>query len=283
MTGRASGLTTNPTVRTSKRRIPEGTPCGYCFNDWATVWDHLQPYSKRGLTIPGNLYPSCKRCNSLLSNLSFPTIQEKREYVRSTLIERGDWNPIMEGAAFMPDVPDSFPEDTEDAEVLQPSLPQTGLDTRSEKHLHLSDLPNAFCKTKATTKILQSEMPVAGVAESKSGKHALKRRTCRTCRDAFIPKYKTQVFCDKLCKSNKGIGHRLEKRVLTLMRDEIELRLKPAFVSMFDLEQKCGRCRGKRLLRGVKCPACSGVGLVLTDFGRSIVSLIDRRRNEIRR
>lgn len=283
MAGRTSRLTTNPTVRTSKRRIPEGTPCGYCFDEWAKVWDHLQPYSKHGLTIPENLYPSCARCNGLLSNLSFPTIQEKREYVRTTLIERGDWNPIMEGAAFMPDVQSTVSEDAEDSDILQPGLQETGLVAGSEKHLHLSDLSNPVRKTKAATKVLQSEMPVAGLAQPKSRKHALKRRPCRTCRESFIPQYKTQVFCDKLCKSNKGIGHRLEKRVLTLMRDEIELRLKPLFASMFDLERKCGRCRGKRLLRGSTCPTCSGIGVVLTDFGRSVVSLIDRRRNEIRR
>src|ERR1035437_2542707 len=153
-----------------KEKIPAGTPCGYCFERWATVWDHLQPYSKRGLTVPANLYPSCRRCNSLLSDLSFPTIEEKREYVRSTLIERGHWNPILEGAAFVPDLPDTFHEDAEDAEVLQPGMPEAGLVGGSEKHLHLSDLPNSVRKTKASAKVLQSKVPLARVAKSKSRK-----------------------------------------------------------------------------------------------------------------
>src|ERR1035437_6419703 len=179
----------------TRRRIPDGTPCGYCFNEWATAWDHLQPYSKCGLTIPSNLYPSCRHCNAILYNLSFPSIEEKREYVRNTLIERGEWNPIMEGADFMSDVPDAVSEEAEDAEILQPGLPQARMVGRSEQHPDVPDLSNRVRKKKISSKVLQFEMPVGSVAKSKSRKPALKRRICRTCRDSFIPQRKNQVFC----------------------------------------------------------------------------------------
>jgi len=187
--------TTNPTCRTTARRIPDGTPCGYCFSKWATVWDHLLPWSKRGLTVPSNLYPSCKRCNALLSDLSFPTIQEKREYVRTTLIERGDWNPLMEGEASLSELQEAVYEDSEDAEVLQPSVPQARLGRRSEKHSHVSNLPSTIRKGQTSSKVLQCKVPLAGVAQSKSGYNGLTMRMCRLCRKEFKPKRKDQRFC----------------------------------------------------------------------------------------
>jgi hypothetical protein len=240
----------------------------------------LQPWSKRGLTVPANLYPSCRRCNAILYNLSFPSIEEKREYARTTLIERGDWNPILEGAAFMPDLPDTFHEDAEDAAVLQPGMSETGLGGGSEKHLYLPDLPNSVRKAKASAKVLQSKVPVARVAKSKSRKHALANRNCRACRESFTPRRKNQLFCDSVCQNNVGRGHdRLEKRLLNLMRDEIGLKVS----AMLEVEHLCSKCGGKGRRGRDTCLTCSGLGRMLTDFGRSIVSLIDRRRDEIRR
>ena len=43
MASRQPWQSTNPNIRMTTRRIPDGTPCGYCFDEWATVWDHLQP------------------------------------------------------------------------------------------------------------------------------------------------------------------------------------------------------------------------------------------------
>jgi len=270
---------TNPNMRATTRRIPDGTPCGYCFNEWATVWDHLQPWSKQGKTIPANLYPACRRCNALLAALSFPSIEEKREYVRTTLIERGDWNPIMEGADFMPDVSDALPEEAEDAEVLQPGVPQARMVGRSEKHPGVSDLSGRVRKTKTSSEVLQSKVPVGSVAKPKSRKPALKPRTCRVCRDVFTPRRKNQLFCDKVCQSNIGRGHdRLEKRLLGLLREEIDRKIPP----LLELERPCSKCGGKGHRGRDACLTCSGIGRVLTVFGRSIVGLIDRRRTEIR-
>src|ERR1051325_5055731 len=64
------------------RRIPRNTPCGYCFEKWATCWDHIIPYSLGGPTHTDNLMPACRACNSMLSDKVFNSIEEKREYVR---------------------------------------------------------------------------------------------------------------------------------------------------------------------------------------------------------
>ena len=61
------------------------TPCGYCFENEATGWDHLIPVSAGGLDNTDNLFPSCKICNSLLSNFIFETIEAKRAYVKHRL------------------------------------------------------------------------------------------------------------------------------------------------------------------------------------------------------
>jgi hypothetical protein len=279
MASRQPWQSTNPNIRMTTRRIPDGTPCGYCFDEWATVWDHLQPWSKRGKSVPSNLYPSCRRCNALLSSLSFPSIEEKREYVRTTLIERGDWNPIMEGAAFMSDVPQTFSEIAEDAEILQPGVPQTRMGRRSKKDVPLSDLPNTVREKKAASEVLQREVPVARVAESKSSHNGLKTRICRMCRDVFKPRRRNQLFCDKTCQAAmRSRDGRIELRMLNLLQDQIELRMK----GMFDLEKRCSKCEGKGARRGQKCLTCSGHGSTLTPFGLSVISLIGRRRSEIR-
>ena len=64
------------------RHIPRNTPCGYCFEKWATCWDHIIPYSLGGPTNTENLMPACAACNGLLHDKVFNTVQEKREYVR---------------------------------------------------------------------------------------------------------------------------------------------------------------------------------------------------------
>lgn len=61
--------------------VPPYTPCGYCFSEWATGWDHLIPRVAGGHGTKDNLYPSCKRCNSILGSRIFASIEEKRDYV----------------------------------------------------------------------------------------------------------------------------------------------------------------------------------------------------------
>lgn len=68
-------------------------PCGYCFQRWATGHDHLVPRAAGGLNTPDNLYPACKRCNSLLGDQIFGSIEAKRAYIQEQLEKRGEWNP----------------------------------------------------------------------------------------------------------------------------------------------------------------------------------------------
>lgn len=77
--------------RISKKAIPKYTPCGYCFSDWATVWDHIIPFSARpGGINYNNLMPSCERCNSIARDLRFSSIEEKRIYILERRREKGD-------------------------------------------------------------------------------------------------------------------------------------------------------------------------------------------------
>ncbi len=86
-----------PVSRNRKRRCVSGsrladTPCGYCFSRWATGYDHILPWSAGGLDLMPNLYPCCRRCNSILGSQIFKTLEEKREYVRTWLIQHGKWD-----------------------------------------------------------------------------------------------------------------------------------------------------------------------------------------------
>jgi hypothetical protein len=275
----------NSAVRMSKRRIPDWTPCGYCFNEWATVWDHLQPWSKFGLSKAKNLYPSCGRCNRMLYDFSFASIEEKREYARTTLIERGDWNPIMEGAAFMPDVQEAFSEVAEVAEILQSSVPEARVGGRSKKHGGVPDLPKAIRKKKTASGVLQSKVPLDGVAKSKSGKYALKKRVCRMCKQLFKPTQRKQPYCDMVCQYHAVGNERIEKRIANLIPEQIKQQL--AFLSdridqqvssMTGIERSCSTCKGRRVSSaGGECRACHGWGMVLTTLGQSILTMLNRR------
>lgn len=68
--------------RSSQRRIPKETPCGYCFEEWATCWDHIIPYTYGGSIDPENLMPSCRLCNAFCHDKVFDSIEEKRQYVK---------------------------------------------------------------------------------------------------------------------------------------------------------------------------------------------------------
>lgn len=74
------------------RQFREGNiPCGYCLVEIATVWDHIIPYSHGGATKDDNLYPSCTRCNLLLSSHQFKSLEAKKAYVERKLRARGKW------------------------------------------------------------------------------------------------------------------------------------------------------------------------------------------------
>lgn len=107
----------NP-LRNQRRplRPPKETPCGYCFENWATGYDHLVPVSQGGQNNEENLYPSCLRCNRIASNKLFATIEEKREYVQTKL--RGKE---------MRKLREEIPAYSVVAEVLQSTLPLDAL------------------------------------------------------------------------------------------------------------------------------------------------------------
>lgn len=113
------------TQQVKRPRLTEGgVPCGYCFSRWATEFDHLIPWVYGGTEQPSNLYPSCSRCNRLLGSLIFNTLEEKREYVRDTLIARGQWEDCL------PTVRDTIQEDAEAPSILFTGLPLERLDTQ---------------------------------------------------------------------------------------------------------------------------------------------------------
>ena len=97
-------------------------PCGYCFGNWATTWDHLLPWSRGGQTVDSNLYPSCRRCNQLLGAKLFHSIEEKREFVRDELIRRGKWTEVGENNS-LPNLLETIREETPAPEILQPKVP----------------------------------------------------------------------------------------------------------------------------------------------------------------
>jgi hypothetical protein len=156
-----------------------------------------------------------------LAAKSFSSIQEKREYARTTLIERGDWNPVMEDSAALPDMSEVVHEDSEEPAVLQPSLPEKRMGRRSKKHADVPDLPAGIRQKKAQSNLLQSKVPMAGMAKPKGRKPlAIKRpRVCRACLRKFMARYNDQFYCDGICKRNVGQGHaRLQIRLEELLR-----------------------------------------------------------------
>jgi 5-methylcytosine-specific restriction endonuclease McrA len=67
-------------------------PCGYCFEEWAVCYDHINPVCNGGSNRLENLYPACRRCNALVSGKSFASLEEKRAYVQEELKKRGEWS-----------------------------------------------------------------------------------------------------------------------------------------------------------------------------------------------
>jgi 5-methylcytosine-specific restriction endonuclease McrA len=82
---------TNRAKQGKKHKPPKDTPCGYCFEEWATGWDHILPWVAGGSEEQNNLYPCCKRCNNILNSRIFDSLEAKREYVRNWRLEHGDW------------------------------------------------------------------------------------------------------------------------------------------------------------------------------------------------
>lgn len=105
-------------------RVPINIPCGYCFQEWATSWDHIIPWVAGGGNNKDNLYPSCRKCNTILGSLIFDSLREKREYVRNYLISKGKWKyPEMSN------MQERISNESSSPEVLQFKMPMGSLVT----------------------------------------------------------------------------------------------------------------------------------------------------------
>lgn len=101
-------------------------PCGYCFQEWATCYDHLVPWSKGGKTTTENLYPACRRCNSILCAKLFKSLDEKRLHVKGRLIERGEWRNSQQMCVEngrVPELQEVVREEEVMVEILQSAVP----------------------------------------------------------------------------------------------------------------------------------------------------------------
>jgi hypothetical protein len=58
--------------------------CFYC-GEMATVVDHVPPFVDYSFFNCGFLIPSCRECNSYLSDIYFETIEERVKYIKNKL------------------------------------------------------------------------------------------------------------------------------------------------------------------------------------------------------
>lgn len=111
-------------------KLKELTPCGYCFQEWASCYDHVMPVAHGGTNRKSNLYPSCQRCNAILSAAVFKSLNDKRNYIRQKLKGRGLWLTSTEMSALR----GAFQaEESSQAEVLPLSVPMGKLAKTSRK------------------------------------------------------------------------------------------------------------------------------------------------------
>ena len=198
-----SGFFVNPRQRSTKVPIPANTPCGYCFSRWATVWDHLMPYAHGGRTTQGNLYPSCYRCNMMLGHKIFVSIEEKREYARTTLITAGQWSPALAG---LPDVQGIVSETSKRPDILFPEVQARGLDEKTPSQEQMPNLSKDFREEK-TSAILLVKVPMAGLVQPKIVRNrgycrkSLAQRKCDLCGEIFAPvREMPSRFDDRPCE-----------------------------------------------------------------------------------
>lgn len=179
----------------------EWTPCGYCFQAWAFVFDHIQPRSKGGSSRKSNLYPACQRCNSLLKDKLFPSLGAKREYVRQELIRRGIWKfPIVSA------LQEAFPSSPEVAEVLQQPVPLEPLAVAKAGRV-------AGRRTKKA----------ASRAERRKDRMTPLQATCRCgCGLAFKPRTFWQRFLDN---SHQRAYWKKDLRVDQAMLESVQVRI----------------------------------------------------------
>ena len=160
------------------------TPCGYCFNTWADTRDHLIPQSYGGRTSADNLYPACRRCNSVLSNKVFESIEAKREYIRSELIRTDRWEALL----FLPQADE---QEQEQQDFLQRSLSLERLGPKEptlEAEEGIIHCPDCHSRLRFQGDHFEQVDMARG------------QIPCQQCGKAFLPSRKTQKYCTRQCK-----------------------------------------------------------------------------------
>lgn len=64
-----------------------GGVCAYCRVRPATTWDHIEPVSAGGETVPGNIVPACMTCNSSKSDRDLFNWMQRKGYIYSPELE----------------------------------------------------------------------------------------------------------------------------------------------------------------------------------------------------
>jgi hypothetical protein len=155
-------------------RLRDETPCGYCFSRWATGYDHIIPWVYGGTEERSNLYPSCRRCNSILGSKIFASLQEKREYVRSWLIEQGEWYNYDDSVPVLPETVSTQPPSS----ILLPEVPMGRVDTKEGR-----------------VRVSEAWSPEASRRWSPS-----KTRRCFSCRIVFEFRDDWHYICQPTCE-----------------------------------------------------------------------------------
>lgn len=175
-----------PMRRRRGPRLKAQLPCGYCFQEWADVYDHVRPVSARGDNRKSNLYPACNRCNGILSAKTFVSLEAKRDYIRQELKRRGLWTTV------------------EDA-------PEPDLESRLHAPMSFSAEPEHYAHSQARPEIV-SQAGMRRVMDARSTRRLLRvqrsRRRCRGCKIRFYPSHRRQLYCTYEC----GIRNRNRNR-----------------------------------------------------------------------
>lgn len=150
--------------RRTDRKVPPLTPCGYCFQDWAVLWDHLVPCVAGGRNSSSNLYPSCARCNGILGDKMFDSLEAKRGWMQDELKRREEWQtPEEMRCESVRTVRSGVPTAPIMAEVLSGTVPRPSVEKKAKPPRIPKTMPllrPKFSAIKAVAKVLRPELPL---------------------------------------------------------------------------------------------------------------------------
>lgn len=101
---------------------------------WFLFHADIASRSHGGTNNKSNLYPACNRCNGILYNKVFRSLEEKRAFIKSELVKRGEWHSAEE----MQKVRETFPSQETVANILFRRLPMGVVEQKSSKKVYLS-------------------------------------------------------------------------------------------------------------------------------------------------